>query len=113
VKNRKFCAKELDLLKKLKYENQKLKKEVSSLRKQMSRIDEARFEGYYEMLATYAGPTNNEMLIKKWLCYGCNSGVLKIKKLNTHFGIEYYRKCDTCGKTTELKPWSNDVTGLE
>lgn len=113
MKNRRFCQKETDLLKKLKYENTKLKKELSRMRKQLDRVDERRFDEYYEMLSTYKGPTNDEMLLKKWLCYNCRKGVLRIKKLTTHLGTEYYRKCDCCTKTTPLKPWRDDVTGLE
>lgn len=45
-----------------------------------------------------------EEMQKKWLCYKCNEGVLRLIIVP---GNKYFRKCSMCDKRTETKPYEN------
>lgn len=120
MKRRKFNHKEEDSLQKLKRENDRLKKQVSSLRKQIARIDINRFENLQEILhkhdqieAEEVLENDKKQLEKKWKCYECVDGVLRLKVFERQDGIVYFRKCDKCNNRTKLQKWNKDVEGVE
>ena len=50
-----------------------------------------------------------EEMKKKWLCYKCNEGVLKLMIVP---GNKYFRKCTICDNRTEAKEYNDDVEGI-
>lgn len=120
MKRRKFNHKEEDSLQRLKRENDRLKKQVSSLRKQIARIDISRMENLQEILHKHDELEAEEVFLnerkeqeKRWRCYECQDGVLRLKVLERQDGIVYFRKCDKCSNRTKLKRWNKDVEGIE
>ena len=106
--------KELDLLQRLKLENQKLKREVSRLRKEMDRLsdrytdlDEAVNDQYAESVAPKVDPK------KKWQCHACKEDYLRLIILNRPDGVHYFRKCGNpkCINRTKLQRYHDKVEG--
>jgi ssDNA-binding Zn-finger/Zn-ribbon topoisomerase 1 len=119
-RRRKYSDKEFDLLDKLKHENAKLKKQVSSLRKQIQRIDLDRYENLKDLIYKHYNEDlgeriaeEKEKLKKKWECKQCGTGFLKIYLLNRLDGMFYYRKCTECSHRTKPKPYTNKVEGIK
>jgi Zn finger protein HypA/HybF involved in hydrogenase expression len=120
MKRRKYNNKEQDELQKYKRENDKLKRQVSSLRKQLAKIDIGRYENLQDMMQKFDAQEvkeNQENDIreqeKKWKCHNCSDGVLRLKVFERQDGIMYFRKCDNCDNRTELKKWNKNVEGVE
>lgn len=108
--------KELDQLQRLKYENQKLKRENSRLRKLIQRG-----QADQELLHDLVQQKNEEEELARtqkieenqWRCCDCNRGVLKIHTMPRRDGVFYWRICDNkdCKKHTKLQPFTKDVKG--
>jgi hypothetical protein len=118
MKRRKYSYKEQDDLQRLKRENEKLKKHVSSLRKQLARIDIDRYENIQDLIHKYDKQEVEETLEKnkkiqedKWKCHKCQDGTLRLKIIDRSDGMFYYRKCDNCPNRTVLKKWNENVEG--
>jgi hypothetical protein len=97
----------------------KLKKENSSLRKQLARIDTQRFEHLEELVDQQAmeerqldHKSKRQKLIEKWNCYKCEDGILKIIIINRPDGLHYFRRCNKCSNKTKLKRYSDEVEGI-
>lgn len=110
--------KELDNIQRLKYENDKLKKENSRLRKLIQR-GQADQELLQELVQTQ---TEEEEIARtqkieenRWRCYTCSAGILQIHEYPRHDGVFYLRICSNpaCSKRTRLKPWHKDVKGVK
>mgnify|MGYP001562060941 CR=1 FL=1 len=113
--------KELDKLQIVKRENDKLKKEIGSLRKQLARIDLDRYDHIKNIVDEHysneIGDQNTQDMLKKmkneWKCHSCNNGFLEINlyiRVNETF---YYRKCGNCEKRTASKKYNPDeVQGI-
>ena len=93
--------KELDQIQIIKKENDKIKKEIGSLRKQLARIDLDRYDHIKHIVDEHYlnevdGQNTQDMLKKmknEWRCHSCNNGFLEINlyiRVNQTF---YYRKC--------------------
>lgn len=120
MKRRKYSLKEQDDLQRLKRENDQLKKRISSLRKQISRIDVDRYENLQEIVHKFDQQDLQERLAderkeqeKKWKCHKCPDGILKLKLFDRHDGTFYFRKCDCCPNRTILKRWKDGIEGVE
>jgi hypothetical protein len=116
VKRRKYSDGELHLIEKLKHENTKLKKTISSLRKQMARIDIDRFENIKELIERHDEQEDvdtlkqhEESLKKMWQCWQCNEGILQLIVISRRNGDFYFRKCSGCKHRTTTKPFTKDV----
>jgi hypothetical protein len=116
MRRRKHNHKEQDELQKTKRENDKLKKQVSSLRKQLARIDIGRYENLQDLMEKFdkqeiedSLKRNEEEQEKRWKCFKCDGGVLQLKVFERHDGIVYLRKCDSCDNKTKLKKWDKSV----
>jgi len=118
MKRRKHNHKEQDELQKTRRENDRLKKQVSSLRKQLARIDIGRYENLQDLIEKFDKQEvedtlkrNAEEQEKRWKCFKCADGVLHLKVFERHDGIVYLRKCDSCEHKTKLKKWDKSVEG--
>ena len=82
MKRRKFSGKEEDQLQRLKRENDRLKKEVSSLRKQFKRIDLDKFTNLKELADSHSRMEKLEAAQveekSNWSCKECGRGVLRL-----------------------------------
>lgn len=106
----------------LKYENQKLRREVSSLRKQLARLDLDRHvyvrEIVEEHLAMEEVEESTEAMLKSlkntWKCNNCHEGHLEIQLYNKMSETWYYRSCSNdCGHRTKSKIYDpNSVKGI-
>lgn len=113
--------KELNLLEKLKHENRKLKQELAALRKQLARVDFARYENLQELVdkqhreeEVIKKTKKEDKLKQKWTCFGCGKGYLYLKIFNHPVkGVMYYRTCNMCDHRTKLKVYTAKVEGLK
>jgi hypothetical protein len=105
-------------------ENRQLKRELSHLRKQISRLDLEGLETAKQMcfdqeekdrLNENVGEVGSslETLKKTWSCESCNIGWLEIT-LYSKLGVtNYYRKCNNCDNRTKGKRYDGDsVKGI-
>ena len=117
TKGNRLCDIELDQLQKLKEENKKLKKQIGSLRKQLSRIDLDRYENLKELIDKQRhedeASAKTSKLLKKWKCYECGNGILKLLIFNRRDGTFYYRRCSNCDHRTRLQKYHKDVEGVK
>lgn len=105
---------------KLTHENKRLKREVSSLRKQLARLDLDRFTNVKELIEeSYtagqesAGKEVIETLKKTWACEECKEGYLEIILYNKLQDTWYYRKCTCCPHRTKAQKYDpNQVKGI-
>lgn len=119
-KNRKPSNdKELKEVQRLRHENQKLRKTISSLRKQMSRVDIDRYQSLKEDLEELEAQDSSldlkqqhEDLKKKWLCHKCKEDHLRIIMIPRLDGLFYIRKCGSCNNRTKLKKYTDEVEGV-
>lgn len=116
MKRRRYSDGEHDRMQRLVHENQKLKKQISALRKQMSRIDVDRFQNLKDLLDAQDRENQQEALArrqedaqKEWQCWDCSEGTLRLTILERRDGVFYYRKCDSCPKRTRLQPYGAKV----
>ena len=120
ARNRRYNEKEYDLLQKLKHENDKLKRQVSALRKQLQRVDLDRYENlkdiidkHYREDAAEQLQAEKKKLAKKWECHECRVGFMKIFTISRRDGMFYYRKCTECSNRTPTKPYTDKVEGIK
>lgn len=109
--------------KSLRLENQQLKKQVSSLRKQLARIDLDRYstvkdmiEEHYEGDKLAQGKEILENIKKQWACKECHDGTMEIFIYNRADQTWYYRICSNapdCTNRTLAKPYNAaNVVGI-
>lgn len=113
-------SKEFSREQKLIHENKRLKREVSSLRKQLARLDLDRFNTVREMIEdahaevqASVGKEVIETLKKAWACKECNEGYLEIILFNKLSDTWYYRACNSCSHRTKSQKYDpNRVKGI-
>ncbi len=108
--------KELDQLQKMRYENQKLKKENSRLRKliQRGQADQDLLHELVQQKNVEEELAQTQKIEEnKWKCWDCSRGVLKIHTMPRRDGVFYWRVCSNtdCKKRTKLQPYTKDVEG--
>lgn len=110
---RRYSDREFDDLDRLKYENKKLKRQISALRKQISRLDIDRYNNIKELLDKQENEDAQEYVQKEkdkaeqqWRCWQCGHGILRTHRMHRRDGSFYYRKCDNekCDNRTKTKP---------
>ncbi len=120
MKRRNYSDKEQDQLKRLQRENTKLKKQIASLRKQLSRIDLDRYSHLKDIIEAHEDEDEAfdikesiELEKKKWECFDCTDGILRLVMV-WKAGVPFYlRKCDGCAKKTKLKRYDETVKGVK
>lgn len=114
--------KEFTELQRLKHENQKLRRENGRLQKVLGRIDVDRFNNLKELVNLHAKEAKAEedeksleRLKKKWTCYECGKGYLRLVIFPKWDGDYYYRKCSNvyCGHRTKAQRYSDKVEGIK
>lgn len=105
--------KEYDLLEKLKHENKKLKKEVTSLRKVIDRMDIERYENLRELVDQQREEEKRKRKErakeKERQCYQCGKGHMQLHIFDRLDGVFYYRACTLCENRTRMKKYHKDV----
>lgn len=103
----------------LRYENHKLRRQISSLRKQLARLDLDRHDYVKtivdEHLAQEEQETTEKMLHRlkeEWRCKECGIGYLEINLYNKPDDVYYYRKCSSCPHRTKSQVYSPSVRGI-
>ncbi len=103
----------------LKYENHKLRRQVSSLRKQLARIDLDRYSHVKDMVEEHLSheeaQSAQEMLESMkntWRCHECSNGFLEIILYTKMNETWYFRKCSHCSHRTKSQIYTPSVKGL-
>lgn len=107
----------------LQNENRVLKRQVSSLRKELARIDLDRYanlketiEQHYKEDEAQEGQNLIEKLKEEWKCHNCEDGYLEIFLYNKLNNTWYYRICSnnpTCRNRTKSQKYDpKEVKGI-
>ena len=102
------------------HEIEKLKREISRLRKIVARTDLERSANVRDIVQKYYENEDREAFAEKereslealkreWQCAKCGDGHLEIILLNKMNTLHYYRKCICCPHRTKLQPYSKQV----
>lgn len=103
------------------HENKRLKRELSSLRKQLTRIDLDRHAYVKEIIDEHYAKEDQEettgkmlkRLKEEWKCRKCHDGFLEIRiytKINEAY---YFRQCNNCSNRTKSQKYVPDrVIGI-
>lgn len=120
MKRRKYADSELDQIQRLRNENKKLKHQISSLRKQLSRIDVDRFQNLKDLLDSQdredkaeVVKQEKETLKRAWQCWTCETGTLMLLIIERADGVFYMRKCNECNKRTKLQQYHPGIKGIK
>ena len=107
----------------LQHENDRLKKTIAQLRKQLARVDLDRFSNIRDIVdnhykqedaAKHAEKEKESLdaLKRTWQCSKCGEGHLEIILINKMNDLNYYRKCTVCSHRTKLQRYNKDVRGI-
>lgn len=104
----------------LKHENHTLRRQISSLRKQLARLDLDRYgtvrDIVQEHYANEEVDTNTqdmmESLKNTWKCYKCNEGHLEIQQYSKLSDPWYFRQCNNCPNRTKSQIYTPSVKGI-
>lgn len=102
------------------HENKKLKRTISTLRKQLARIDLDRYEHikntlenhYLEEEERETTKTVLNRLRAQWKCRSCPDGVLEIVLYTRAGNTQYFRQCNCCSNRTKSQTYTDSVSGL-
>lgn len=101
------------------HENKKLKREISSLKKQLGRLDLDRYatartiiEDHYQEKHVDQGQKILRDLRETWKCFECPLGYLEIILFSKRNETFYVRKCDCCENRTKSQKYSPQVQGI-
>lgn len=110
--------KEYSRLQEALYENKKLKKEVSSLRKQLARLDVDRHVYVRDIIEEHYAREDNKATMETieasksfWKCRKCSEGHLEILEYPKMGIMWYYRKCNNCKHRTKSQQMTPEVKG--
>lgn len=108
--------KELDQLQRIKRENEKLKRELSSLRKNLARLDLDRYEFVREIIEEHEKEAGGQEILQNlkesWRCYHCKTGYLEIVLYTKNNSTWYFRTCNQCENRTKSKLYTPNVKGV-
>lgn len=105
------------------HENEKLKKQLAQLRKQLARVDLDRYSNVRDIVHKHYQQEDAErhalkeaesleQLKREWQCNKCEIGHLEILLLNKMNDLHYYRICCNCTHRTKLQRYTKDVRGI-
>lgn len=52
-------------------------------------------------------------LERKWKCFDCHEGILRLVIIPGGENNRYFRKCSMCSKRTEVKTYTEEVEGIK
>lgn len=101
----------------LKEENKRLRTQVSKLRKVINNIDMSHYSFVQDLLNSKdfeAKPAKvtKEEVEKKWQCFNCEDGIMRLLTFSKMGDPYYMRKCDSCDHKTKVKKYTEDVKGV-
>lgn len=106
--------KEFDQLQRFKSENRKLKRELSSLKKQLSRMDSEKYKDLREDIKEQEEEQKLEKRLKsQWQCWECGKDHLRLRTFERRDGTFYYRVCNNCGHRTKMQKYHDKVIGID
>jgi regulator of replication initiation timing len=99
------------------YENKRLKREISSLRKQLARLDLDRHGYVKDIIEEHCAQEESAEMMKRlkneWKCHVCGIGYLEIFTYNRINDTYYYRKCSNCIHRTKSQKYDpEEVKGI-
>jgi hypothetical protein len=104
------------------HENKLLKRRISALEKQLSRIDLTKHQNLRNLVGKQRRESLEEGKAKRletakkhWLCHKCGKDYLRIVIWDHPVkGLAYYRKCGypPCQHRTEMKAYSHSIEGI-
>jgi hypothetical protein len=104
------AGKEFTELQEIKRKNQKLQRQISALRKQLSRIDVDRYQELRKLVDQQEAEDRAEecaiiaqKVDKAWKCWNCAEGTLRPVFIERRDKTVYWRACDYCKKRTKTK----------
>jgi hypothetical protein len=99
-------------------ENRKLKREINTLRKALSRLDLDRHAYVRDIVEEHYAREDNEATMEAieasksfWKCRECHEGCLEIIEYPKMGVDHYYRKCNNCKHRTKSQIMTKDVRG--
>jgi len=109
--------KELNELQRARETIKKLKRQISSLRSQLSRATSSeRLADLQDLVARQIEEDKEQIKINKkynkaksrWECYTCGGGIMEIRLMNLPHGVYYSRKCSNleCDNKTAMKKYN-------
>lgn len=114
--------KELSNEQRLKAENQRLRRDISSLRKQLARIDLDRYTHVRDIVEEHLANNEEEIdsesllesLKSKWRCLAekCTDGYLEIMIYTKMTQQWYHRECNKCYNRTKSQIYTPSVSGI-
>ncbi|MBF0442901.1 MAG: hypothetical protein HQK54_13425 [Oligoflexales bacterium] len=117
-RNSRGSRKEHDEIHHLREENQKLKRQLNRLRKQIARVDMDKFQNIREVIEAqqkeddaFVEEMKQKKLIEHWQCFKCGRDYLRLIIIYRPDGDFYFRRCPTCNKRTKLKKLEENVVG--
>lgn len=104
----------------LKFENHKLRRQVSSLRKQLARLDLDRYSQVRDIVEEHYANEEVEQntqhmlesLKNTWKCRECHSGHLEINIYTKMGDPWYFRQCNNCSHRTKSQIYTPSVKGI-
>lgn len=116
IKKRRLNLKEQDQLQKVIEENQRLKKQISKLRKVIKNIDIEHYQFVQDLLNSKTFKENpikttKKELEKQWECHQCSEGIMRLIIVHKLREPYYFRKCDNCTNKTKLKKYDDSIKG--
>jgi hypothetical protein len=110
---------ELKEIQRIRLENNKLKKQISKLRKELSRIDIDRYSSLKTLIEAQAAEDESfdsvaelEQLKTKWMCHKCQLDHMRLILIPRADGTFYLRKCGTCDNRTKMKKYVDGIEGI-
>lgn len=110
--------KEKDNSWKLQEENKRLKKQISKLRKVISRLDFEQYQNVREIVEAqerqdeeFIKDQRQKSLEERWKCFKCEDGVMRLLVVHRAGNPYYLRKCDCCTNKTKMKKYTDEVEG--
>lgn len=109
--------KELNELQRARETIKKLKRQISSLRSQLSRATSSeRLADLQDLVARQVEEDREQTKVNKkyekaksrWECYNCGGGIMEIRLMNLPHGVYYNRKCSNfeCDNKTRMQKYS-------
>jgi DNA-directed RNA polymerase subunit RPC12/RpoP len=105
--------------KKLKLQNQALRRQIQTLRKELNKIDIDRYQYLKDLVQSQAKKDEQvettitlNKLKDKWECFTCGKDFLRLVIIPKADKLYYMRRCPTCLYKTRLKPYTDSIEGL-
>lgn len=103
---------ELELIDRLKRENEKLKRENVKIRRQVERLNLShdRYRTLRELVHKQTQEERKAAQTKRdWTCFECGKGIMRLQLLPRRDGTFYLRRCTLCSHSTKIQIHNDKV----